>query len=350
MFTIPVSVVSYTCLLDLLCLLSNYNCFFFVSHACPKQTEKHRSAFCQQHYSAPFGYLSTPGYPSYYSPFPCRWSIEAEPGQRIHLQIIDLAIRDPNSLPLETNRRRKPGEPSEKCLDTLDIIDQDTKVRTLCGERNSNLIEYRSLSEKLLLEFTPIDFSPSRGILMKYSRKFFAHFLSLHFHMISNIIDLFYLVINCTNLRPPSNGQVQRNGNFAYYRCNFDQVFEDTGLKDLVLECVENHYWNGTVPRCVDEKPIEHEDLLDSQRAKLASFIISNLTSGIGAMDRTFEEKNEQNNEAYARFNRFLWITVILIALSIVCIFIVYQCVAFNVKNCFNRAGNYRIDEQPENV
>ena len=159
---------------------------------------------------------------------------------------------------------------------------------------------------------------------------------------------IFILVVNCTNLRAPANGYGQRNGSYAYYSCNFDQVFEDTGLQDLVLYCVDNYYWNGSVPRCV--APTEHEDLLDTQRAKLASSIITNLTSGLGGIDSTLHEKHKQNNEAYAEFNRSLWVTVILIALTIVVVFIIFQCVSINLKTCFNRAGNYRIDEEPVNV
>lgn len=102
-------------------------------------------------------------YPKFYPPYVCKWKIKASEGQRIEVNILDLSIKEPRPI----NRKVSNFE----CNDYLAIIEENAKVATLCGEVKSNLIEYRSKSDQLMVEFVSYDFSPTRGVLFKYARE-----------------------------------------------------------------------------------------------------------------------------------------------------------------------------------
>ena len=93
----------------------------------------------------------------------CKWKIKAYPGQKIQVDVLDLSIKEP--------RFASQKMPAYECNDYLAIIEDNAKVATLCGEEKSNLIEYRSKGDQLTVEFVSYDFSPTRGVLFKYSRK-----------------------------------------------------------------------------------------------------------------------------------------------------------------------------------
>ena len=119
--------------------------------------------YCNIDLSGSSGYVTNPGYPKFYPPYVCKWKINAFPGQRIQIEILDLAIKEP--------RLTKTKLLGYDCTDQLAIIEENAKVVQLCGDVKSNLIEYRSKSDHLVIEFVSFDFSPSRGVLFKYSRK-----------------------------------------------------------------------------------------------------------------------------------------------------------------------------------
>lgn len=108
-------------------------------------------------------YVTNPGYPKFYPAYVCKWKIKAFPGQRIQVEILDLAIKEP-----KLNKTKLLGY---ECSDRLAIFEQNARVVELCGDVKSNLIEYRSKSDQLVIEFVSYDFSPSRGVLFKYSCK-----------------------------------------------------------------------------------------------------------------------------------------------------------------------------------
>lgn len=139
--------------------------------------------------------------------------------------------------------------PAYECIDSLSIIEDNAKVATLCGEVKSNLIEYRSKTDHVVVQFLANHFSPTRGVLFKYTCKYDK----LLMQMASIIINytLNKIVVNCPTLKAPSNGHMFRNGSFAYYNCHFDFVFEDTGMPTRTLECEYDTYWNGSVTHCV---------------------------------------------------------------------------------------------------
>ncbi|KAH9394236.1 hypothetical protein TYRP_004285 [Tyrophagus putrescentiae] len=148
--------------------------------------------YCNIDLSGSSGYVTNPGYPKFYPPYLLGYD----------------------------------------CTDQLAIIEENAKVVQLCGDVKSNLIEYRSKSDHLVIEFVSFDFSPSRGVLFKYS------------------------LLNCPTLKAPSNGYMIRNGSLAYYWCVQDQVFESDGEPNLVLFCEQDTYWNGSVPRCVPKENV----------------------------------------------------------------------------------------------
>jgi len=165
--------------------------------------------------------------------------MKAYPGQRVQIDILDLAIKEPKP----TNKKKGP---KYECTDYVAIVEDNARVATLCGEVKSNLIDYRAKTNQLTVEFVSYDFSPTRGIFFRYSSNWPPNTLDAGL-----IIEISFAVVNCPTLRPPVYGDMYRNGSLAYYSCHFDFVFEDTGLQNLVLYCEFDTYWNGSVSRCV---------------------------------------------------------------------------------------------------
>lgn len=109
-------------------------------------------------------------YPKYYPPYDCNWKIIGYPGQRVQIEILDLSIKEPFY-----NRRRLTNY---ECTDNVAIIEDDVKQFSLCGESKSNLIEFRSKSNELDVEFKSFNFSPTRGLLFKYTSNYLNDYFS----------------------------------------------------------------------------------------------------------------------------------------------------------------------------
>nr|XP_027201926.1 uncharacterized protein LOC113795889 isoform X2 [Dermatophagoides pteronyssinus] len=217
------------------------------------------NSYCNIKLTDSFGYVSNPGYPKFYPPYDCKWKIIGYPGQRIQIEILDLSLKEPR---FTSNKKLLNNY---ECTDNLAIIDQNIRRIILCGELKSNLIEYRSKSNELVIDFRSFEFSPTRGI---------------------------FFLIDCPTLRPPSNGYMYRNQSYAYYNCYFNYVFEDTGQTSKILFCEYETYWNGTVTRCIakenttneidanddgddngdDDEPIEKAYALSHQRNDLIKY------------------------------------------------------------------------------
>ncbi|CAG2108902.1 unnamed protein product, partial [Medioppia subpectinata] len=186
--------------------------------------------FCNLNLSDSYGYVSTPGYPRFYPPYEsCVWNIKGSEGQVIQIDILDVAIKEPDSKYSVGNRKKV----HYQCTDSLTLRESKSQTLTLCGEVKSNLLQYRTKSNALTIEFTAFEFSPTRGILFRYS-------------------SWIEQIQNCPTLPAPKNGHlITRNGSFAYYSCCMDYVFEDTKQTDKVLYCQYGNHWNSSLSKCV---------------------------------------------------------------------------------------------------
>lgn len=194
-----------------------------LKYTCVSASKLH--SYCDLDLNGNYGFVSNPGYPEYYPPYVCKWRIRGFPGQKVQIKVLDLSTKEPRY----TKRKKMPAY---ECIDSLSIIEDNAKVATLCGEVKSNLIEYRSKTDHVVVQFLANHFSPTRGVLFKYT------------------------LVNCPTLKAPSNGHMFRNGSFAYYNCHFDFVFEDTGMPTRTLECEYDTYWNGSVTHCVPKENV----------------------------------------------------------------------------------------------
>jgi len=105
-------------------------------------------------------------YPEYVPPYEkCTWKIEGGIGQIVQIDILDVSIKEPKEK--TANNRKKP---TFTCTDKLVMLEENTRMLTLCGEDKSNLVQFRTKSNRLTIDFTSENFSPTRGILFRYSR------------------------------------------------------------------------------------------------------------------------------------------------------------------------------------
>ncbi len=82
----------------------------------------------------------------------------------MQIDILDVAIREPQII--KANIRRKE---SYMCTDKLVVTEENTKMLTVCGEDKTNLVQYRTKSNHVTVELKNSEFSPTRGILFRYS-------------------------------------------------------------------------------------------------------------------------------------------------------------------------------------
>ena len=123
------------------------------------------NSYCNIKLTDSFGYVSNPGYPKFYPPYDCKWKIIGYPGQRIEIQILDLSLKEPR---FTSNKKLLNNY---ECTDNLAIVDMNVRRMMLCGETKSNLIEYRSKTNELIIDFHSFEFSPTRGIFFRYTSK-----------------------------------------------------------------------------------------------------------------------------------------------------------------------------------
>ncbi len=82
----------------------------------------------------------------------------------MQIDILDAAIREPQII--KSNNRRKE---TYMCNDKLVVTEENTKMLTVCGEVKTNLVQHRTKSNHLTVEMKSSEFSPTRGILFRYS-------------------------------------------------------------------------------------------------------------------------------------------------------------------------------------
>lgn len=142
-----------------------------IRYVCVPRTRLH--SYCNIVLEDTYGYVSNPGYPKFYTPYNCKWRLQTFPGQKIQIEILDFALKEPRL----TSKKLLPYE----CTDYLSIVEDNAKVVTLCGESKSNLIDYRSKGTELMVDLISYDFSPTRGVLFKYTSKYRNKDLSVPF-------------------------------------------------------------------------------------------------------------------------------------------------------------------------
>jgi len=196
--------------------------FVVVRHACVANLVK----YCNWTPVDQFGYIATPGYPEFYPRLEnCAWMIEGRLGQRVVIDLLDIQMREPDSVMMPSRWRPKQ---TFKCVDTLHISDSTNGALNVCGQDLANLLEVRSVDNKITITFNASSFTPARGVLLRYSLQ------------------------GCPTISAPPKGHLlYRNDTIAQYTCCKDHVFEDTRQLTRILYCVHGLEWNATVSKCI---------------------------------------------------------------------------------------------------
>ena len=82
----------------------------------------------------------SPVYPKYYvGGRRCKWTLRADPGQRIQLRFLDISLREEMS-------------PSSQCTDSIRVTERGRNLLSMCGESKQDIV---LLSEANKLEVRP---------------------------------------------------------------------------------------------------------------------------------------------------------------------------------------------------
>ena len=164
------------------------------------------------------GYISSPGYPRYYlGGRECVWTILAEQGQRIELEVVDLALRDTG----------------DQCEDTVQVREEGLTLMSLCGDLDgrANVVS-NSRGVELRMRTAPSGQSlyPHRGLLLHYN------------------------VRGCPTPGPIADGRVEvsHDGATATLHCNTDHVLQSSLTQSQVLTCDNTTWtWSHNIAHCV---------------------------------------------------------------------------------------------------
>ena len=166
------------------------------------------------------GYISSPGYPGYYlGGRECVWTIQAGPGQRIHLEVVDLALRDP-------------GEAGE-CEDSVEVKEEGLTVMSLCGDlegRANVASSSRQVELRMRTAASKQSLYPHRGLLLHYS------------------------VQGCPTPGPIADGRVEvaDDALTARLHCEAEHVLQSSLTQSLELVCDNRTWtWAPAVAHCV---------------------------------------------------------------------------------------------------
>ena len=164
------------------------------------------------------GYISSPGYPRYYlGGRECIWNIMADLGQKIELDVVDLALRDTG------------GE----CEDKVEVREEGLTLMSLCGdlEGRAGLVS-SSRGVELRMRTAPSGQSlyPHRGLLLHYN------------------------VQGCPTPGPIADGRVEVAGDglTASLHCDPEHVLQSSLTQSLELSCDNKTWaWAPAIAHCV---------------------------------------------------------------------------------------------------
>ena len=166
------------------------------------------------------GYISSPGYPSYYlGGRECVWTIQAQLGQRIQLEVVDLALRDP-------------GE-GEDCEDSVEVKEEGLTVMSLCGDlegRANVASSSRQVELRMRTAASKQSLYPHRGLLLHYS------------------------VRGCPTPGPVADGEVEvgGDGQIASLTCRPEHVLQSSLTQAASLQCDNQSWtWSPPVSHCI---------------------------------------------------------------------------------------------------
>jgi CUB domain len=126
--------------------------------------------FCNQHISKLSGYISSTHYPSFYTNVSnCSTYINAESGQVITFEIVDLDLKPPRVI---QEKRFKHEKEITECTDKLVILNQTNELATVCNQE--------SYKKKFVIKAYPLEikfdakdyFNNFRGFLARFRSKF----------------------------------------------------------------------------------------------------------------------------------------------------------------------------------
>lgn len=164
-------------------------------------------------------FLLSPVYPKYYvGGRKCRWTLRADPGQRIQLRFLDISLRE----------RLSSSEP--ECTDSIRVSERGKTLLRMCGESKEDILLLSQANKlEVRLETQAQGIFPRRGILAEF------------------------WPIGCATPREPGYGYLHlRNDTHATYTCSVGHVFQDTLERSKTVVCYqEDGRWSDSVANCV---------------------------------------------------------------------------------------------------
>jgi len=155
------------------------------------------------------GYVSSPGYPKYYLGKACVWNITAGIGQKLHLTLLDTALRTEDCLEIQDGDRIRERE-CGKLVEIKQIVSSSNTiiVRTVNVESNQQL-------------------QSRRGVLLRYK------------------------TIGCAVPPPIADGRlVFSNESYAEFACNEGHVFKSS-LTSFKSTYCRGNLWEDKLEHCV---------------------------------------------------------------------------------------------------
>ena len=167
------------------------------------------------------GYISSPGYPSYYlGGRECVWTIQAEQGQRIELEVVDLALRDTG----------------DQCEDSVQVREEGLTLMSLCGDlegRADVASTSRQVELRMRTAASKQSLYPDRGLLLHYA------------------------VRGCPTPGPIAEGRVKvsEDGRSAEVECEAEHVVQSSLTQASRLTCDNTTWtWSPPVSHCISVK------------------------------------------------------------------------------------------------
>ena len=82
----------------------------------------------------------SPVYPKYYvGGRRCRWTLRADPGQRIQLRFLDISLREEISSSSGGSSHSQ-HQPNGQCTDSLRVTERGRNLLSMCGESKQDIV------------------------------------------------------------------------------------------------------------------------------------------------------------------------------------------------------------------